>query len=212
MYDWVASGSIWYRHFLRFIGVPPEKLQWWIGDVDEPRIANHVYTLPDGVHRGAGGALAVGDADRRRTRRDLQPAAAAAHTIRWTGRSCGCSPTSARSSATTSARTRMFPPQHLMVLRREVWEQQVDRARADRRVHPLQRPASPMAQRSFPYASPWLDAELEETEALMGADFHPYGFEKNRATIDVQPSRRTRRDRRPPDQRGRVLRRVLTSA
>ena len=22
MYDWVASGSIWYRHFLRFIGVP----------------------------------------------------------------------------------------------------------------------------------------------------------------------------------------------
>ena len=21
MYDWVASGSIWYRHFLRFIGV-----------------------------------------------------------------------------------------------------------------------------------------------------------------------------------------------
>ncbi|MGA7261045.1 MAG: hypothetical protein WBX30_09155, partial [Stellaceae bacterium] len=23
MYDWVASGSIWYRHFLRFIEVPP---------------------------------------------------------------------------------------------------------------------------------------------------------------------------------------------
>ena len=41
------------------------------------------------------------------------------------------------------------------------------------------------AQRSFPYASPWLDAELEETEALMGADFHPYGFEANRRTIEV---------------------------
>ena len=26
MYDWVASGSIWYRHFLNFIGVPPAKL------------------------------------------------------------------------------------------------------------------------------------------------------------------------------------------
>ena len=24
MYDWVASGSIWYRHFLKFIEVPPE--------------------------------------------------------------------------------------------------------------------------------------------------------------------------------------------
>ena len=42
-----------------------------------------------------------------------------------------------------------------------------------------------MAQRNFPYVSPWLDAELEETEAAMGKDFHPYGFEKNRETIDV---------------------------
>ena len=25
----------------------------------------------------------------------------------------------------------------------------------------------------------------EETEALMGADFHAYGYEKNRDTIDV---------------------------
>ena len=41
------------------------------------------------------------------------------------------------------------------------------------------------AQRSFPYVSPWLDAELEETEALMGADFHADGFERNRATIEV---------------------------
>ncbi|HET6195063.1 MAG TPA: hypothetical protein VFE12_04895, partial [Acetobacteraceae bacterium] len=42
-----------------------------------------------------------------------------------------------------------------------------------------------LAQRSFPYASPWLDAELEETEALMGADFHAEGYERNRAAIEV---------------------------
>jgi 4,5-dihydroxyphthalate decarboxylase len=41
------------------------------------------------------------------------------------------------------------------------------------------------AQRGFPYVSPWLEAELEETEAVMGTDFHPYGFEKNRRTIEV---------------------------
>ena len=33
--------------------------------------------------------------------------------------------------------------------------------------------------------SPWLDVELEETEALMGADFHQDGFERNRATIEA---------------------------
>ena len=51
MYDWVASGSIWYRHFLRFIDVPPENLQWWIGDIDAPRAPTHLYDLPPGVQR-----------------------------------------------------------------------------------------------------------------------------------------------------------------
>ena len=35
------------------------------------------------------------------------------------------------------------------------------------------------------HVSPWLEAELEDTEAVMGTDFHPYGFEKNRRTIEV---------------------------
>jgi 4,5-dihydroxyphthalate decarboxylase len=55
MYDWVASGSIWYRHFLRFVDVPPERLEWWIGDIDTPRAPTHVYALPQGVHRPPAG-------------------------------------------------------------------------------------------------------------------------------------------------------------
>ena len=43
-----------YRHFLRFIGVPPDDLQWTIGPVDEPNITSHVYTLPDGVRAAPG--------------------------------------------------------------------------------------------------------------------------------------------------------------
>src|SRR5947208_4207964 len=31
MYDWFASGSIWYRHFLKFVGVPLDSLEYWIG-------------------------------------------------------------------------------------------------------------------------------------------------------------------------------------
>src|SRR5260370_17393803 len=31
MYDWVASGSIWYRHLLDFIGVPPTRAEWGLG-------------------------------------------------------------------------------------------------------------------------------------------------------------------------------------
>ena len=41
------------------------------------------------------------------------------------------------------------------------------------------------AQSGFPYATPWLEAELEDTASAMGEDFHPYGFERNRAQIDM---------------------------
>jgi 4,5-dihydroxyphthalate decarboxylase len=55
MYDWVASGSIWYRHFLQFIDVPPASIEWWIGDIDTPRAPTHLYTLPESVHRPPAG-------------------------------------------------------------------------------------------------------------------------------------------------------------
>ena len=41
------------------------------------------------------------------------------------------------------------------------------------------------AQKSFPYATPWLEAELEDTAAVMGEDFHPYGVDRNRAQIEM---------------------------
>jgi 4,5-dihydroxyphthalate decarboxylase len=35
------------------------------------------------------------------------------------------------------------------------------------------------------YSLPWLMDEWEQTEALMGEDFWPYGIEKNRPAIDM---------------------------
>jgi 4,5-dihydroxyphthalate decarboxylase len=184
MYDWVASGSIWYRHFLRFVGVQPEQLQWWIGDVDEPEITSHVYTLPDGVHaapqgRALSDMLIAGELDAiyspPRPRRNHQangPIVRLFPDIRTVEREY-------------FRQTGMYPPQHLVVLRREVWERNKWIARALTDAFIRCNDVFAKAQRSFPYVSPWLDAELEETEALMGADFHPYGFEKNRATIEI---------------------------
>jgi 4,5-dihydroxyphthalate decarboxylase len=81
--------------------------------------------------------------------------------------------------------TGMFPPQHLIVLKRAVWEAHKWIARSLTDAFASSTDMFGKAQRAFPYVSPWLDAELEETEALMGADFHAEGFEKNRATIEV---------------------------
>ena len=99
MYDWVASGSIWYRHFLRFIDVPPENLQWWIGDIDAPRAPTHLYDLSPGVQRPPTGRslsemLIAGELDA------IYSPPRPQHYR--TGRSSACSPMFGRSSATIS--------------------------------------------------------------------------------------------------------------
>jgi 4,5-dihydroxyphthalate decarboxylase len=184
MYDWVASGSIWYRHFLRFIGVPPESLEWWIGDIDTPRAQTHVYPLPDGVHRPAAGRslsemLIAGELDAiyspaRPQRYDPVngPISRLFSDIR-------------RIERDYFSQTGCFPPQHLVILRRDVWERDKWIARSLTDAFIRCNDQFTAAMRSFPYVSPWLEAELEETEGVMGADFHSYGFERNRDTINV---------------------------
>src|ERR1700722_4232333 len=184
MYDWVASGSIWYRHFLHFIGVQPEQLQLWIGDVDEPKITSHVYTLPDGVHaapqgRALSDMLIAGELDAIYS----PPRPRRYHPVK--GPIVRLFPDIRAIERDYFHRTGVFPPQHLVVLRREVWERDKWIAGALTEAFFHCNDVFTKTQRSFPYASPWLDAELEETEALMGADFHSYGFEKNRAVTEI---------------------------
>jgi 4,5-dihydroxyphthalate decarboxylase len=82
-------------------------------------------------------------------------------------------------------KTGTFPPQHLIVLRREVWEKNRWIARALTEAFRAANDCFTAAQRGFPYATPWLEAELEETVAVMGEDFHPYGLDRNRSQIDA---------------------------
>lgn len=184
MYDWVASGSIWYRHFLRFIGVDPAKVRWWIGEVDEPRITNHVYKLPDGVHGTPPGQslsemLIAGEIDALLS----PPKPRKYHPVN--GPITRLFPDFRTIESAYFVQTGMFPPQHLVVVRRPVWEANKWIARALTDAFIRGNDMFDAAQRGFPYVSPWLEADLEAAEAVMGSDFHPYGFEKNRRTIEV---------------------------
>jgi 4,5-dihydroxyphthalate decarboxylase len=82
-------------------------------------------------------------------------------------------------------KTGAFPPQHLIVLRRQAWEAHRWIARSLTQAFIDCNDTFTAAQRSFPCATPWLEAELEDTAAVMGEDFHPYGLEPNRAQIDM---------------------------
>ncbi len=81
--------------------------------------------------------------------------------------------------------TGAFPPQHLIVVRREAWEANRWIAKSLTEAFSAANDCFTAAQKGFPYATPWLEAELEATVAVMGEDFHPYGIERNRGQIDM---------------------------
>jgi 4,5-dihydroxyphthalate decarboxylase len=184
MYSWSASGSIWYRHFLRFVGVVPEDIRWWIGDVDLGWSASAGPALPAGVQappagRSLADMLLAGELDAVYSPprpRDFHPER---------GPIVRLFPDFRPIEQEYFRKTGAFPPQHLIVLRREVWE-------ANPWIAPRLTDAFiaandwfTAAQQGFPYATPWLEAELEATTAVMGEDFHPHGYEKSRAEIEM---------------------------
>jgi 4,5-dihydroxyphthalate decarboxylase len=85
-------------------------------------------------------------------------------------------------------RTKIFPIMHTIVLRRDLYE----RARwvAASLAKAFQR-AQEMAYSDLTESGalstmlPWLAEHLEETRALMGVDFWPYGLEKNEHTLET---------------------------
>jgi len=81
--------------------------------------------------------------------------------------------------------TRCYPPQHVIVLRKEVWER--DPSVGGRLVDAFEECEARFQenQHLFPYASPWLIAEVEETDLVMGRDHFAHGIEKNRGQVDL---------------------------
>lgn len=181
MYSWNASGSIWYRHFLRWCGVEADQIQWLIGDVDVPQITQaagfdfppHVKTAPPG--HALSEMLIAGDIDALYSPpRPIKyhptegPIVRLIRDVRGT-------------EMRYFAETKVYPPQHLVVMRREVWEK--DKSIAKRLTDAFIRNNEyfEAQQRSFPYVTPWHDLENE----LIPAGYHADGLEPNRHTMDL---------------------------
>src|SRR5512145_2426229 len=184
MYSYTASGSIWYRHFLRFVGLDPAAIEWWIGDIDPSWSSPPAVNLPPGVKAAAPGRslsemLVAGELEAIYS----PPRPQAYHPA--DGPLARLFPDFRSIEQEYFRKTGAFPPQHLIVVRRETWEPNRWIARRLTEAFVACNDTFTAAQKSFPYATPWLEAELEDTAALMGDDFHRYGLEPNRAQIEM---------------------------
>lgn len=180
MYSWTASGSIWYRHFLRWAGVEADQVQWLIGDVDVPQISQSGGTFPPHVTAAPSGRalsemLIAGEIDAlyspprpNKYHPTNGPIVRLISDIR-------------RTEMAYYAETNVFPPQHLIVLRREVWERDKSIARRLTEAFIRNNEYFENQQRSFPYVTPWHDLENE----LSPVGYHADGLEPNRHTMEL---------------------------
>ena len=184
MYSWTASGSVWYRHLLRHLGVSVASIRWTIGPIDDPAPA----TPPPNLH---GGAVAAPPGKVISTMLREGELDAIISPLRPAGFDLLKGPLK-RLFADFAAvemgyqkATGCYPIQHLVILRRAV----VDRAPwvMQRLVDCFVAAEKHFVDNMwmFPYASPWLEADLERVERTMGLGYHGHGLEPNRRQLEA---------------------------
>jgi len=184
VYSWAASGSVWYRHLLRHLGQDPAKMTWIVGGADAPGRVGFLAPFPPHVQdapedRSLADLLLTGEIDA--VFAPIPPKKY--HPVE--GPIARLVPDFRALETRYFQETGCYPPQHVMVLRKEVWAR--DPSVGRRLVDALDQCEARFqeSQHLFPYASPWLIAEVEETDLVMGRDHFVHGLERNRAQIEA---------------------------
>lgn len=182
MYSWTASGSIWYRHFLAWAGLDPLALQWCIGEIDGAYAPRMDADLPAGVTRPPSGrSLAAMLVDG-----ELDAIYSPSRPLRYdpsSGPIVRLLPDYRPVELQYFRDTGVLPPQHLMVLRRDVWEADKSLARRVTEAFIRCETAFCASVRGFPYASPWFEEELDTAADAVGPNAYGHGLEENRSTM-----------------------------
>jgi 4,5-dihydroxyphthalate decarboxylase len=184
IYNWAASGAVWYRHLVRHLGHDTTKITWVVGGADAPATVRlpepalpYVTAAPQGMSLSdllLSGAIDAFFAPL--PPRKLHPV---------DGPIVRVFPGFRAIEQRYFAATGCYPPQHVLLLRRDSWERDplVGRRLVD--AFNASETAFEAAQRQYPYNSPWLIEDVEDAARLMGVDYHAHGLEKNRRAVDL---------------------------
>jgi 4,5-dihydroxyphthalate decarboxylase len=184
IYNWAASGAVWYLHLLRYLGNDTKKVQWIVGGVDgvatvrlpEPPLG-YVTAAPTGTSLSA--LLLAGKIDALFAPlppREFNPAA---------GPIVRAFPGFQAMEQKYFADTGCYPPQHVVIVRRASWDREPSAGRRLVDAFNESEVAFEALQRQYPYNSPWLIEEVENTARLLGPTYHAHGLDANRRAVDV---------------------------
>jgi 4,5-dihydroxyphthalate decarboxylase len=184
IYNWAASGAVWYRHLVRHFGHDMTKITWTVGGPDGPATVR----IPDPAPSHVNAAPADASLSDLLMSGKIDAFFAPIPPARFNptdGPIVRVFPDFRPLEQKYFAETRCYPPQHVIVLRRASWERHRSAARPLVDAFNSAEAHFEGAQRQYPYNSPWLIADVEDAARLMGRDYHAHGFEKNRHAIDV---------------------------
>jgi 4,5-dihydroxyphthalate decarboxylase len=184
IYNWAASGAVWYRHLVRYLGQDPAKIKWTVGGVDQPASVESRAPLPPYVSNAPAGKSLSELLLAREIDAVFSPLPPKAYHAK-NGPIVRVLPDFVSLEKRYFEDTGCYPPQHVLLLRREVWQKNPwlgarlletfaeCEARFQEAIH------------LFPYATPWQIADVEATDTAMRRDYHAHGLEPNRRALDV---------------------------
>jgi 4,5-dihydroxyphthalate decarboxylase len=190
--EYQMTAPLWQRAVLQHdYGVPPSAMQWFQGGLEQPgREEKEHLSLPSSVMiqpiqpgQTLSRMLEDGEIDAL-----LSARAPSSFSAERTGAVARLFPDFKQVEQEYFRRTAIFPIMHVIVLRNDVVEKYpwVGGSLYKAFFQAKERLFEQMRQTAALHLSlPWLIAELEETQHLMGADFWPYGVAANRETLDA---------------------------
>lgn len=182
--SWAATGNVWTKGLFRERGMPLDSMQWVVGPVDAGDPPAPAATLPGHARRAPAGKglsdlLLAGEIDALMSPWPARPF------HEPDSRLVRLYEDYRAAERAYYQRTRLFPAHHIVVLRRPLVEEhpwvvgRLYRAFVEARVR------SVANHRVLHESSPWILADLEDQEALMGCDFSPYGYRENRPMVEA---------------------------
>ena len=187
--EFQMTAPVWIRGILSdHYGVPVDSVTYLTGGEEETgRIEKQKLDLPPGIRiqpigetQTLSAMLAAGEIDALYTARRPSTFTTAP------GKVARLFPNFVEVEKQYFRDTGIFPIMHTVVIRREVYEQNrwvaqsLFKAFAESQRHTYD---DLYVTAALKVTLPWLTAQIEETRALMGGDYWPYGFEPNRNAL-----------------------------